>query len=59
LRTGNYSGAYDLTLDAYGKDENVRDLFCSMWITSVRELPADDDLLEYAELTEDQLRCKW
>jgi len=28
-----------------------------MWITSVRELPADDDLLEYAELTEDQLRC--
>jgi hypothetical protein len=59
LHTGNYSGAYDLTLRAYERDENVRDLFCSMWITSVRELPADEQLLEYAELTEDQLRCKW
>lgn len=59
LHNGEYQSAYELTLLAYGSEEGVRDMFCSMWITRVGELPDDAQLLEYAELTEDQLRCKW
>lgn len=59
LHTGNYQGAYDLTVQAYQSEESVRDLFCSLWITRVGEAPEDLALLEYAETIEDELRCKW
>jgi len=59
LHTENYQGAYDLTVAAYQSEETVRDLFCSMWIERAGEAANDPELLEYAEMIEDELRCKW
>jgi len=58
LHTGDYQAANELSLRAYQSEEGVRDMLCAMWIARVRELP-DPQLLEYAELTEDQILCKW
>jgi hypothetical protein len=59
LHSENYRAANELSLRVYQSEEETRDMLCAMWITRIKELPQDNHLLEYAELTEDQLRCKW
>jgi len=59
LHNGNYRAANDLSLQIYQSEKETRDMLCALWITRIRELPEDPQLLEYAELIEDQLHCKW
>jgi hypothetical protein len=59
LHIGDYQSASDLSLRAYRSKRKVSDMLCSMWIARVREVPEDMQLLEYAEMIEDQLQCKW
>lgn len=59
LHTEQYADAYQITELAYQRTPEVSTMFCAMWLESVLELPEDAQLLEYAELAEDQLRCKW
>jgi len=58
LHGGEFQSAYNLTVSAYASDDSVRDLFCTMWIDHVREFP-NEELVEFAEIVEDELLCTW